>query len=152
MRSRLFSQLIAVLLTLCVYLPSTQAADTGAYLSAVALNVKDLEKATAFYTDVFGMQLKRTQKTEAMQENIMSFAEGKGASLVLVKYKDRSVPEEKTARIVFYATDPKAVIQKGVGLGASIISEPREIASLNTVIGIMRDLDGYPVEVIKRRD
>jgi len=86
------------------------------------------------------------------RNSVMKWVEGKGASLVLVQYKDREVSKTQTARIVFYAPDPKAVIAKGVEMGATIVREPTEVASLNTVIGIMRDLDGYAVEVILRKD
>ncbi|MEX1033217.1 MAG: VOC family protein [Cellvibrionaceae bacterium] len=130
-----------------------QAEDTNAYLSAVALSVKNLEEATVFYSEVFGLQVNRTYNTDTLNENIMGFASGEGASLVLVQYKNKKAePGDKPARIVFYADDPKAIVEKGVALGATVIREPAEIPTLNTVIGIMRDLDGYPVEVIKRRN
>ncbi len=128
-----------------------QAEGNSAYLSAVALNVSSLEKSTAFYSDVFGMKINRTYNTETMDENIMGFASGEGASLVLVQYKNKELAETKPTRIVFYADDPKAILEKGAAMGASVVRPAQEIPALKTVIGIMRDLDGYTVEVIKRR-
>ncbi|GAB1260619.1 VOC family protein [Aurantivibrio plasticivorans] len=125
-------------------------AESSTRLAAVALNVVSLEKATAFYTDVFGMIVKRNITNEQMSENIMAFPSGEGASLVLVQYKNREVVEKKPARIVFYAADPVAIVNKGVSLGAEVIRKPQASETMKTVIGIMRDLDGYPVEVIQR--
>lgn len=150
--NKLMTKVIASFLLL-ITATFVHAEGAGAYMSAVALNVKDLEKSTAFYSDVFGMQVNRNYNTETLNENIMGMASGEGASLVLVQYKNKEAKAgDKPARIVFYAADPKDVIAKGLAKGATIIREPREIPSLNTVIGIMRDLDGYPVEVIKRRE
>lgn len=146
-------KLITILLLSSFAASFSFAEGTGAYMTAVALNVKDLEKSTAFYSEVFGFKVNRSYNTDTLDENIMGFASGEGASLVLVQYKNKDVkPGDKPARIVFYAPDPKAIIDKGVAMGATIVRPATEIASLNTVIGIMRDLDGYAVEVIKRRN
>lgn len=142
-----------ILVLQLVQVGGAQAENNGAYLSAVALSVKDLERATVFYSDVFGLQVNRSYETGTMAENIMGFASGEGASLVLVQYKSKQISSgHKPARVVFYADDPKALIEKGLAAGGTVVQEAREIAALNTVIGIMRDPDGYAVEIIERRN
>ncbi len=141
---------IAVLFFTSIIALNSFAGEGKTYMSAVAISVENLEKATAFYTEVFGMQVKRNITNETMSENIMAFASGEGASLVLVKYNDRDVIAKKQTRVVFYSPDPIAVINKATTLGASIVRAPKESSSMATVIGIVRDLDGYLVEVIQK--
>ncbi|MGI1677297.1 MAG: VOC family protein [Cellvibrionaceae bacterium] len=149
MKNITYTWMIAVLFTSFFSLNSF-AGEGKTYMSAVALNIKNLEKSTEFYSQVFGMHVKRNINNATMNENIMAFSSGEGASLVLVQYKDREVLPEKSARIVFYSPDPVAAIEKAVKLGAEIVRAPKEVASMGTVIGIVRDLDGYLVEVIKK--
>ncbi len=90
MKNITYTWMTAVLFTSFFSLNSF-AGEGKTYMSAVALNIKNLEKSTEFYSQVFGMHVKRNINHATMNENIMAFSSGEGASLVLVQYKDREV-------------------------------------------------------------
>ena len=58
------------------------------FLTAVGIGVSDLERSTAFYRDVLGMQEQRTFKLGYMDE-VMLAHEGRNA-VVLMHYTDGS--------------------------------------------------------------
>jgi len=149
MKNRNSWSLLVGMVVLLLNIPLAVGADSN--LMGVGLNVANLEKSTAFYTEVFGMKTMQTYADDNIEENIMGFPEGgaTATTLVLAYHKDHLPPPTKGARIIFNSKDASAIINKGLSLGATLVRNPEEIASLKIIVGVMRDLDGYLVEVVQ---
>jgi lactoylglutathione lyase len=121
------------------------------FLTAVGIGVSDLERSTAFYRDVLGMQLQRTFEVGYMDE-VMLAHEGRNA-VVLMHYTDGSARnyQNNPVKLVFYVTDPAAIAAKVKAAGLEVTHEPAPNASLGgAVICLAKDPDGYVIELIQR--
>jgi lactoylglutathione lyase len=121
------------------------------FLTAVGIGVSDLERSTAFYRDVLGMQLQRTFEVGYMDE-VMLAHEGRNA-VVLMHYTDGSARNyrDNPVKLVFYVTDPGAIAAKVKSAGLEVTHEPAPNASLGgAVICLAKDPDGYVIELIQR--
>ncbi|GAB3285628.1 VOC family protein [Parahaliea aestuarii] len=129
---------------------TVEAQSPGPTLAALALPVESLAQATEFYTSIFGLVVKHSFDNTSMTENILGTEGGEGAALVLVQYKDKQADKSESVRVVFHATDPAALLAAGQEKGATVVLPARDIPELGATLGIMRDPEGYLVEVIKR--
>jgi lactoylglutathione lyase len=121
------------------------------FLTAVGIGVADLERSGAFYRDVLGMREMRRFKVEYMDE-VMLAHEGRNA-VVLMHYTDGSVRNYKDnpVKLVFYVTDPVALIAKAKAAGCEVTREPAPIEGLDgAVVALTKDPDGYVIELIQR--
>jgi lactoylglutathione lyase len=121
------------------------------FLTAVGIGVSDLERSTAFYRDVLGMQKLRTFEVGYMDE-VMLAHEGRNA-VVLMHYTDGSARNyrDNPVKLVFYVTDPAAIAAKVKAAGLEVTHEPAANASLGgAVICLAKDPDGYVIELIQR--
>ena len=121
------------------------------FLTAVGIGVSDLERSTAFYRDVLGMQLQRTFELDYMDE-VMLAHEGRNA-VVLMHYPDGSVRnyQDNPVKLVFYVTDPAAIAAKVKAAGFEVTREPAPIESLGgAMVCLAKDPDGYTIELIQR--
>ena len=121
------------------------------FLTAVGIGVSDLERSTAFYRDVLGMQKLRTFEVGYMDE-VMLAHEGRNA-VVLMHYTDGSVRNyrDNPVKLVFYVTDPGAIAAKVKAAGFEVTREPAPIESLGgAVVCLAKDPDGYVIELIQR--
>ena len=121
------------------------------FLTAVGIGVSDLERSTAFYRDVLGMQLQRTFELGYMDE-VMLAHEGRNA-VVLMHYTDGSARNYKDnpVKLVFYVTDPAAIAAKVKAAGLEVTREPAPIESLGgALVCLAKDPDGYTIELIQR--
>ena len=120
------------------------------FLTAVGIGVSDLERSTAFYRDVLGMQLQRTFELGYMDE-VMLAHEGRNA-VVLMHYTDGSARNYKDnpVKLVFYVTDPAAIAAKVKAAGLEVTREPAPIESLGgALVCLAKDPDGYVIELIQ---
>jgi lactoylglutathione lyase len=121
------------------------------FLTAVGIGVSDLERSTAFYRDVLGMQKLRTFEVGYMDE-VMLAHEGRNA-VVLMHYTDGSARNyrDNPVKLVFYVTDPAAIAAKVKAAGLEVTHEPAANASLGgAVICLAKDPDGFVIELIQR--
>ena len=121
------------------------------FLTAVGIGVSDLERSTAFYRDVLGMQLQRTFELDYMDE-VMLAHEGRNA-VVLMHYTDGSARNyrDNPVKLVFYVADPGAIAGKVKAAGLEVTREPAANASLGgALICLAKDPDGYVIELIQR--
>lgn len=121
------------------------------FLTAVGIGVSDLERSTAFYRDVLGMQKLRTFELDYMDE-VMLAHEGRNA-VVLMHYTDGSARNyrDNPVKLVFYVTDPAALAGKIKAAGLEVTHEPAPNASLGgALICLAKDPDGYVIELIQR--
>jgi lactoylglutathione lyase len=120
------------------------------FLTAVGIGVSDLERSTAFYRDVLGMQLQRTFKLDHMDE-VMLAHEGRSA-VVLMHYTDGSARSyrDNPVKLVFYVSDPAAIAAKVKAAGWPVTHEPAPNTAMGgLVIGMAKDPDGYVIELIQ---
>jgi len=121
------------------------------FLTAVGIGVSSLERSTAFYRDVLGMQVLRTFELDYMDE-VMLAHEGRNA-VVLMHYKDGSARNyrDNPVKLVFYVVDPAALAAKVRADGLEITHEPAPNASLGgSLVCLAKDPDGYVIELIQR--
>ena len=121
------------------------------FLTAVGIGVSDLERSTAFYRDVLGMQKQRTFELGYMDE-VMLAHEGRNA-VVLMHYTDGSARNyrDNPVKLVFYVTDPAAIAAKVKAAGLEVTHEPTPNPGMGgAVICLAKDPDGYVIELIQR--
>jgi len=120
------------------------------FLTAVGIGVSDLERSTAFYRDVLGMQKQRTFELGYMDE-VMLAHEGRNA-VVLMHYTDGSARNyrDNPVKLVFYVTDPKAMTDKIRADGLEVTREATPIETLGgAIVGLAKDPDGYVLEFLQ---
>jgi lactoylglutathione lyase len=121
------------------------------FLTAVGIGVADLERSTAYYRDVLGMQHVRDFHLDYMDE-VMLAHEGRNA-VVLMHYKDGSERNyrDNPVKLVFYVTDPAAIAAKVKAAGCEVTHPPGVNASLGGAqVCLAKDPDGYVIELIQR--
>jgi catechol 2,3-dioxygenase-like lactoylglutathione lyase family enzyme len=149
---------IAVALAACVLLcgQPTSAAESAAsndVLGAVGIGVKDLAASVAFYSDVLGLRVTRRFELGYINEVVLGFPDGTGASIVLMNWPNDAARryDGGDVKLVFYVDDPAAVLARIRARGGRIDREAAPIEALNgTVVGLGRDPDNYVVELIAR--
>ena len=117
--------------------------------AATGAAVSDLEKATAFYVEVFGMQKLQTYDLDHMNEHVLGSGKPGEASLVLMQYKNREKPPHDTeaTKFVFYVRDAAATAAAVVSAGGRITREPAPFG--DALVGFATDLDGYLLELLQ---
>ncbi len=123
------------------------------YLGAVGIGVSDLANSTRFYQKILGLDVLRVYELGYINENVLGHADSEDAVLVLMNWpgdKDRRY-DGTDVKIVFYVSDPEAVIQRIREQGGLIDREAEPHEAVNgLVIGMGRDPDNYLVEVIQK--
>lgn len=122
------------------------------YIGAMGIGVSDLEKSTGFYRNIIGMKKLMTLEPSYMVEHVMGF-EGRGASLLLMHFTDGSNPncKDNPVKVVIHAPDTKAIVEKARREGFEIYREPEAIKEIgNALMAMIKDPDGYIVEVIQK--
>jgi lactoylglutathione lyase len=121
------------------------------FLTAVGIGVADLERSTAYYRDVLGMQHVRDFHLDYMDE-VMLAHEGRNA-VVLMHYTDGSARNyrDNPVKLVFYVTDPAALAAKVKAAGCEVTHPPATNPNLGGAqVCLAKDPDGYVIELIQR--
>ena len=119
------------------------------YIGAVGIGVSDLARSATFYARVLGMKQTATFEIAYMDEIVMAH-EGRNA-VVLMHWTDGSPRNyrDNPVKLVFYVTDPVAVIERIRAEGLEITLEPAPYPALGgVIIGMGKDPDGYVIELI----
>lgn len=120
------------------------------YLGAAGIGVSDLQRSAAFYAAALGLTAVQTFSLPHMDEIVMSH-EGRTA-VVLMHWTDGSPRSyaDVPVKLVFYVTDPVAVMDRIVAAGGRLLLPPTAIPQLGgAVVGLARDLDGYVIELLQ---
>jgi predicted enzyme related to lactoylglutathione lyase len=120
----------------------------GAFV-ATGMAVSDLEKATAFYVDVLGLQKLQAVDLDEMKEHLLGSGKPGAPTLVLMEYKDRPMPASDTeaSKFVFYVRDATATAATIVERGGRITREPAPYG--DNIVGFAVDPDGHLLELIQ---
>ena len=118
------------------------------YLMAVGIGVADLARSADLYQRVLGMKQTQTFNLDHMDEIILEH-EGRTA-VVLMHWKDGSNPSYRDlpVKLVFYVSDPKAVMDRIRAAGGVVTREPEPLGDFG-VVGLAKDPDGYVVELLQ---
>lgn len=132
--------------------PTSATAASTDLLGAVGIGVKDLKVSTDFYVDVLGLRVLRRYELGYINEVVLGYADGDAAKVVLMNWPNDTARryDGNDVKLVFYVSDPAAVLARIKARGGKIDREATPIAVLNgRVVGLGRDPDNYVIEVLQ---
>lgn len=145
MKTRVVCALSALLLTVAV-----GADPTEIRLSAIGINVADIDRAERFYHEVFGFERNFTfpPGSDAPIEIGMAIPGANGMTLLLAKLTDDPLPDAKSAygRIVLFTDDAMTLVEKAEARG-STWRRVGDASVSSPIIIFLTDPDGYDVEL-----
>jgi lactoylglutathione lyase len=121
-------------------------------ISGFGINVSDLDRSTEFYTRGLGLQEKGKYDLGHMLEVLVG-ADGGPVSILLIKYTDRSeAPDLGTGyeKIVLACDDVAGAYERALSEGGTSQLEPRTIEAMGLTVAMVRDPDGYLIELVKQ--
>ena len=121
-------------------------------ISGFGINVSDLDRSTDFYTRGLGLVEKGKYDLGHMHEVLVG-AEGDGVSILLIKYTSRSeAPDIGTGyeKIVLACDDVEGAYAQALAEGGTSQLEPRTIEQMGLTVAMVRDPDGYLIELVKQ--
>ena len=118
------------------------------------VRVKDLEKSIAFYCDALGMKLHRRQDYEGGRFTLAFVGyEGDATQLELTHNWDQAQPYQLGTgygHIAFGVSDIKATFAEFAAKGVNITRPAGAMKHGSTIIGFIKDPDGYLIEFIQK--
>ena len=122
-----------------------------ATFSGAAIMVADIDRSTAFYTELLDLEVLYRFDFETLTEVIVGTPGG--ASFLLAHHMDRDTPIDVTdglEKLMFLTDDVHALYERIIATGAESIRPPaRSTHGVAVVIAFVRDPDGYPLELIE---
>lgn len=125
---------------------------TDTTLSLTALNVVDLDRAVRFYVGALGFAEGDRFTTAEFDAAIVN-AGAAGLELMLPKGEPAGRPREHGqmfGKLVLSVDDVEARVSRSVDHGGEVVMPATEVAHFGLIIGIVRDPDGYLVEITQR--
>jgi lactoylglutathione lyase len=122
-------------------------------ISGFGINVSDLDRAADFYTRGLGLQEKGKYDLGHMHEVLVGADDG-AVSILLIKYTSRSeAPDIGTGyeKIVLLVDDVAAAYARALAEGGSTEMEPKRLEGMGITVAMVRDPDGYKVELVEQR-
>ena len=122
-----------------------------------ALFVTDLERSIAFYTQKLGMRLLRRNEVEVDRVTLAFVGydeESKWAAIELCHWWDAK-PHDVGSGFAHVAIGVENVAETCATLGSQgvrITREPFAVAGGKKMLAYIEDPDGFPIELIERRD
>ncbi len=123
------------------------------HISGFGINVDDLDRSVDFYTRVLGLEERMKIDIGELHEVLVA-GDGDAVSILLVKHADRlGTPEPGTGfeKIVLVTGDVDAMHGQVIANGGSSEREPRDMAEHGIRVALVRDPDGYLLELIQRQ-
>lgn len=119
-------------------------------LMAVGIEVSDLARSSAFYTERLGFRVQQEVRLEYIDEDILVLPKTQ-AALVLMQHKDGShaLNGPPAAKVVVNVPDVRALVESLRSAGCAIVREPDEFPGFG-LIAFSQDPDGYDIEMIQR--
>ena len=121
-------------------------------ISGFGINVADLDRSADFYTRGLGLQEKGKYDLGHMHEVLVG-TEGDAVSILLIKHTARSEPPDIGTgyeKMVFACEDVEAAYERALAEGATSQLEPRTIEAMGLTVAMVRDPDGYLIELVKQ--
>ena len=121
-------------------------------ISGFGINVADLDRSADFYTRGLGLQEKGKYDLGHMHEVLVG-TDGDAVSILLIKYTSRSeAPDIGTGyeKIVLLCDDVAGAYERALAEGGTSEMEPRTIEAMGITVAMVRDPDGYKVELVEQ--
>jgi lactoylglutathione lyase len=121
-------------------------------ISGFGINVADLDRSADFYTRGLGLQEKGKYDLGHMHEVLVG-TDGDATSILLIKYTSRSeAPDIGTGyeKIVLLCDDVASAYERALAEGGTSEMEPRTIEAMGITVAMVRDPDGYKVELVEQ--
>ena len=139
---------IALLAAACATVSAqTRAGEVS--LSLVGIDVVDMEKAKAFYTQALGMSplFSNGSPSAPVEEVGLGFpaAEEHQTMVVLMHHADGGTPLHP-AKLVFRVADVQSIIEQVRAAGYTVVSEPHHGAGSPLTIAMAKDAEGTLIE------
>ena len=125
----------------------------GMHISGFGINVDDLDRSVEFYTSALGLQEKTKIDLGELHEVLVGGEEDRTA-ILLVKHADRSevpVPGNGFEKIVLVTDDVETLYERATAKGGESVKEPWALETLGIKVALVRDPDGYLLELIEQR-
>ena len=125
---------------------------SGNQISGFGINVSDLDRSADFYTRGLGLQEKGKYDLGHMHEVLVG-TEGDAVSILLIKHTAREgAPDIGTGyeKIVLACDDVAASYERAMAHGATSQLEPRTIEAMRLTVAMVRDPDGYLIELVRQ--
>jgi lactoylglutathione lyase len=122
-------------------------------LSGFGINVSDLDRSVEFYTNALGMEEKTKIDLGELHEVLVGGTDD-SIAILLVKHADRTdapVPGNGFEKIVLLTDDIDAVYERATTQGGEAVKEPWEIEKFGMKFALVRDPDGYLLEIIEQK-
>jgi lactoylglutathione lyase len=124
----------------------------GNQISGFGINVADLDRSTEFYTRGLGLQEKGKYDLGHMHEVLIG-SDADAVSILLIKHTARTeAPDIGTGyeKIVLACDDVAGVYERALAEGGTSQLEPRTIEAMGLTVAMVRDPDGYLIELVKQ--
>ena len=121
-------------------------------ISGFGINVDDLDRAAEFYTGALGLQEKGKYDLGEVHEVLVG-GEHDSSAILLVKHATRTgkpEPGNGFEKIVLVTDDVGGVYERSLAQGGSSVSEPRTLEQMGIRVALVRDPDGYLIELIEQ--
>jgi lactoylglutathione lyase len=123
----------------------------GIQISGFGINVDDLDRSAEFYTGALGLQEKAKYDLGEMHEVLIG-GEQDTSAILLVKHSTRTEKPEPGSgfeKIVLLTDDVGGAYERALAQGGSSVSEPRTLEQMGIKMALVRDPDGYVIELIE---
>ena|SRR2546421_4996616 len=124
----------------------------GMHISGFGINVDDLDRAVEFYTGALGLEEKTKIDLGELHEVLIG-GEGDRTAILLVKHADRTdvpVPGTGFEKIVLVTDDVDRLYERATTQGGQSVKEPWQLEPLGIKVALVRDPDGYLLELIEQ--
>jgi lactoylglutathione lyase len=121
-------------------------------ISGFGINVADLDRSAEFYTRGLGLQEKGKYDLGHMHEVLVGH-DGDAVSILLIKHTARSGPPDLGTgyeKIVLVCDDVAGAYERALGEGGTSEAEPSTIEAMGLTVAMVRDPDGYLIELVKQ--
>jgi lactoylglutathione lyase len=115
------------------------------------INVSDLERAVAFYSDTLGLKVEHRLELPDVHEAILVGDDGV-AKIQLAKQLNNDDPIEHGNgfwKLYIGCDDCQAMFDKAVAAGAEGVTEPMHLEQWHVTIAFIKDHDGYLIELMQ---
>ena len=116
------------------------------------LNVSDMEKSIAFYTNRIGLTFVNRREIKENNAEIAFLKDETGNAIELTHWRDKKTLAEgdNFDHIAFQVDDVEQSISSLRGLGVAIAMEPYSLKGSSSKIAFIKDPDGNWLELIQK--
>lgn len=140
-----------------VAIPATAATDgsSDVRLGFFCLRVMDLERSLAFYTQVLGMkEWRRLTTSTGVIEVMLAYGDSPDQPGVMLMHDPRRTKPYELgdgfSRFLLYVSDIASFSKRLSDAGAPVVRPVTDVERLGITVMLVKDPDGYVIELVKR--